>query len=48
MASKASKGFLLTTKFYKIANYAALLSPKKRKMEERAVVQPDRTAFNKQ
>ena len=37
---KASEGFLLTTKFYKSAQETAFLSPKKRKPERKADVQP--------
>ena len=48
MANKSGEGFLLTTKFYKIENYGALLDPKNRKMEDKAVVHPEGTAFEKQ
>ena len=33
MADKSGKGFILTTKSYKIVNYAALLATEKRNME---------------
>ena len=48
MENKAGKKFLLTTKFYKSANDAALLAPQKRKPEGKAAIQPEGTATKKQ
>ena len=45
MANSGSKGFLLTTNFYKSANYSALLDPKKRKLEEKAAVHLEETTI---
>ena len=38
MANKSSKGFLLTTKFYKSANYATSLASKKQNWEGKAYI----------
>ena len=48
MTDKSGKGFLLTTKFFKIANYAAILVTEKRNTEEKAFVQMVGTAVKKQ
>ena len=48
MENKSSKGFLLTTKFYKSANNAAILDPKKRKPEGKASVHTEGKAVKKQ
>ena len=48
MANKPGKGILLTTKFYKSANDAALLDPDKRNKEGKADAHPERMAVNKQ
>ena len=47
IANKASEGFILTTKFYKSANYAALLAPDKRNPEGKTDIQPEGIAVNK-
>ena len=48
IANNGGKGFLLTTKFYKSANYAAILSPEKRKPEGKLAVHPEGTDVKKQ
>ena len=48
MAKKFSEGFLLTTKFYKNANEAALLIHWKQNPEGRVTVQPKGTSVKKQ
>ena len=40
MANKSGKGFVLTTSFYKSANNAVSLVPKKINPEVKSVVQP--------
>ena len=46
MENNGSKGFLLTTKFYKSINGPSILDPKKRKMEGKEDVNPEGTAVN--
>ena len=48
MANNGGKGFLLTTKFYKIANNDALLAPDKRKTEGKTTVNLEGTDVKKQ
>ena len=48
MANNGDEGFLLTIKFYKSANDAALLVPVKRNPEGKEAVQLEGTAVKKQ
>ena len=48
MANNGCEGFLPTTKFYKNANYTALLDPGKRKTEGKVDVQLDGTSAKNQ
>ena len=48
MAYKAREGFLLTTKLYKSTNYTSLLTPEKKNLEGKAVLQPEGTSIKKQ
>ena len=48
MANKDSKGILLTTKFYRSANGAALLAPKKWKLEGKLPSQLEWISVKKQ
>ena len=48
MAKQSVEVFLLTTKFYKSANYKPLLYPEKRKPKSKAGVQLERMAIKKQ
>ena len=47
MVNKSSGIFLLTTKFYKSANGAAILDPDKGNPEGEAYVKPEGTNINK-
>ena len=47
MAYQYCKGFLLTTKFYKIANDTSYLAPKKRKPKGKADIHTEGTAIKK-
>ena len=48
MANISGEGFLLTTKFYKSAHNADILSPDKRNPEGKSDVQPEGTGVKKQ
>ena len=48
MANKYSEGYILTTKFYNIANYATILAPKKWNSEEKSDINPEGTTVKKQ
>ena len=48
MANNGGGGFILTTKFYKIANYTTVLVPKKSNPEGKASAQTEGTAIKKQ
>ena len=48
MGNKSGGGFLLTTKFYKVANDVSLFVPEKRKTGEETTVHPGGTAVKKQ
>ena len=48
MANKSSKGFLLTNKFYKIANGANILDSKNRGLEGKLDIQPELVSIKKQ
>ena len=48
LVNNGGKGFLLTTKFYKIANNTALLSPKKWKLEGKAFLHTEGTYVKNQ
>ena len=47
MANKSGKGFPLDTRFYNIANVAAILSPYNLNLKEEAAIHPEGVVFKK-